>query len=68
MHEREAWVLRHAPGPVMPVVIRLAAGQIPGDDFSEDVGWATSIALGRRQVLAIRSAVSTLDWPATACG
>jgi hypothetical protein len=48
LHEREACVLRRTSGAVMSLVIRLAVGQTPGHDLSEDSQWAASVALSRR--------------------
>jgi hypothetical protein len=38
--------------PVIPIAIRLGAGQAPGAEPGEDAGWAARVAWARRQVLA----------------
>lgn len=47
-----SWVLQ----PVVGIAIRLGAGRLPGDDVQEDAEWAASVALARREVLALRRA------------
>ena len=42
--------------PVVPIAIKLGAGQVPGAGADEDAGWAAMTALARREVLARRTA------------
>lgn len=53
---REALALSDVARPVMPLVLRFAAGQKPGSDLEEDVGWATMVAFARREMLADQAA------------
>jgi hypothetical protein len=49
---REGLALLEAVRPIIPIVLKLGAGQEPGADATEDASWAASIALARRTVLA----------------
>lgn len=49
---RDALALIEVVGPIVPIVLRLGAGQAPGVDAAQDASWVASIALARRNVLA----------------
>lgn len=53
---REALALLEALRPIIPIAIKLGAGQAPGTDAAEDASWVASIALARRNILAQRAA------------
>jgi hypothetical protein len=53
---REALVLHSAAHPVIPLLIRFAAGRRPGNDLAEDVDWVTMVAFARREEVAHRAA------------
>jgi hypothetical protein len=48
---REALARLDALRPIIPIAIRLGAGQAPGADAAEDASWAASVALARRTLL-----------------
>ena len=49
---REALALFEALQPVIPIALKLGAGQAPGVGPDEDESWAASVAWARRHVLA----------------
>jgi hypothetical protein len=49
---RDALALIDAIRPIIPIALRLGAGQAPGTDATEDASWVASTALARRNVLA----------------
>jgi hypothetical protein len=53
---REGLALLEALRPIIPIAIRLGAGQAPGNDAAEDASWTASVALARRDLLAQQSA------------
>jgi hypothetical protein len=53
---REALALLEAVRPIIPIAIKLGAGQAPGADAAEDASWVAGIALARRSVVAQRAA------------
>ena len=53
---REALALLDALRPIIPIVIKLGAGQAPGTDAAQDASWAASVALSRRALLAQQTA------------
>lgn len=52
---RDALALSEALQPVVPIAIKLGAGQAPGMDPGEDASWAASVAWARRRVHAQRA-------------
>jgi len=52
----EALALLEALRPIIPIAIKLGAGQAPGTDAAEDAWWAASVALARRDLLAQQAA------------
>jgi hypothetical protein len=49
---RDALALLEAVRPIIPIALKLGAGQAPGVDAAQDASWAASLALARRRVLA----------------
>jgi hypothetical protein len=65
---REALALLEAVRPIIPITVKLGAGQAPGADAAEDASWVAGVALARRSVVAQRPPGLIRGLPATACG
>jgi hypothetical protein len=52
---REMLALGEVLQPIIGIVIKLGAGPVPGADRADDAEWAASVALARRDVLALQA-------------